>query len=96
MTTSSSTSLTRTDIVWLALMLATIVTTWTLSGSFLSAQLATGLTLLIAALKIRFVLIHFMELERTPLPVRMAFEAWPWCLAVGIYWVYLQPGLAPV
>lgn len=95
MTPLTSNPITKTDIVWLALMLATIITTWTLSGSFLSTQLATGLTLFIAALKIRFVLIHFMELNRTPLSVRMAFEAWPWCLAGGIYWFYLQPGLAP-
>ncbi|GFG83100.1 hypothetical protein MPRG_63760 (plasmid) [Mycobacterium paragordonae] len=32
---------------------------------------------LIAAVKVRYVILDFMELRGAPIPVRIAFEAWP-------------------
>jgi hypothetical protein len=32
---------------------------------------------LIAAVKVRYVVLDFMELRHAPIPVRVAFEAWP-------------------
>jgi len=39
---------------------------------------------LIAAVKVRYVMLDFMELRQAPLPVRAAFEAWPWVVAAII------------
>ena len=63
-------------LVWLFLMLATCVTTWGLSKDQFSASVATLAIILIAAIKIRLVLLHFMELRHAPLPWRLLMEAW--------------------
>lgn len=63
--------------VWLLLSVATIVTTWVLSKDEVVAAIATVATVLIAAWKVRLVLIHFMELDHAPWRVRLLFEGWP-------------------
>lgn len=69
-------------IVWLLLMTATVVLTWGLSEQGLSLRIATVATVLIAAWKVRLVLLKFMELERAPWGLRGLFEGWV-VLAVG-------------
>jgi hypothetical protein len=67
----------RVTIVWLGLMLLTCVTTWGLSKDLFSPAVAVVGTFLIVALKVRYVMLDFMELRHAPIPVRIAFEAWP-------------------
>jgi hypothetical protein len=67
-------------VVWLVLVLATGVSWWTglheRSDKGPDIALASVLLLLIAFLKVRFVLLYFMELRRSPLQLRLLFEAW--------------------
>ncbi|AYE99422.1 hypothetical protein C0J29_31160 (plasmid) [Mycobacterium paragordonae] len=67
----------RVTMVWLGLMLLTCMTTWGLSQDLFSAPVAVIGIFLIAAVKVRYVILDFMELRGAPIPVRIAFEAWP-------------------
>jgi caa(3)-type oxidase subunit IV len=67
----------RVTGVWLALMVLTCVTTWGLSKDVFSPGVAVVGIFLIAAVKVRYVMLDFMELRHAPIPVRVAFEAWP-------------------
>jgi heme/copper-type cytochrome/quinol oxidase subunit 4 len=67
----------RVTWVWLGLMALTCATTWGLSKDLFSPAVAVVGIFLIAAVKVRYVMLDFMELRRAPLPVRAAFEAWP-------------------
>jgi heme/copper-type cytochrome/quinol oxidase subunit 4 len=66
----------RVTIVWFVLMAATCISTWLLSKSAFSPAVAVVGIFLIAGIKIRFVMLDFMELRDSPIPVRVAFEAW--------------------
>ena len=57
-------------------MLATWASTWWISKDAFSARSATALVMVIAAFKVRLVLLHFMELAHAPLLPRVIFEAW--------------------
>jgi heme/copper-type cytochrome/quinol oxidase subunit 4 len=74
----------RVTFVWLALMVLTCVTTWGLSKDIFSPAVAVVGIFLIAAVKVRYVMLDFMELREAPIPVRIAFEAWPVMVAVMI------------
>jgi Prokaryotic Cytochrome C oxidase subunit IV len=67
----------RVTIVWLGLILATCITTWGLSKDVVSPAVAVVGTFVIAAVKVRYVILDFMELRNAPTTVRVAFEAWP-------------------
>ncbi len=64
-------------MVWLGLMLATCVTTWGLSKDLFGVAVAVTGIFIIAAVKVSYVMLDFMELRQAPLPVRAAFQAWP-------------------
>lgn len=66
----------RATAVWLGLMALTVLTTWVLSKSIVSPAVAVTGIFLIAALKVRFVMLDFMELRNAPAPVRRVFEGW--------------------
>jgi hypothetical protein len=85
----------RSTLVWLGLMAATCVTTWGLSKDWFSPAAAVVGTFLIATIKVRYVVLDFMELRHAPLPVRIAFEAWPAIVAVMVvgFW-FATPTLA--
>jgi hypothetical protein len=85
----------RATTVWFGLMLATCVTTWGLSKDIVSPAVAMVGTFLIAAVKVRFVLLDFMELRTAPLPVRIAFEAWISLVTVGILGFWFVTAAAP-
>jgi caa(3)-type oxidase subunit IV len=74
----------RVTWVWLALMVLTCVTTWGLSKDLFGPVVAVVGNFLIAAIKVRYVMLDFMELRRAPVPVRAAFEAWPAVVAAVI------------
>lgn len=78
----------RATIVWVLLMAATCTSTWLLSQDGISPTIAVVGIFLIAAVKVRFVMLDFMELRHAPLPVRVAFEAWivvVTCLILGFW-----------
>lgn len=74
----------RATLVWLGLMLATVVTTWGLSKNAFSPLVAVVGTFVIAAVKVRYVVLDFMELRNAPRAARIAFEAWPVVVAAMI------------
>ncbi len=82
------------SLVWMALMLATIATTWWLSKDIVAARVATVATFLIAAFKVRMVLLYFMELKHAPPVVRWIFEAWVLVATGAVIGIYLQTALA--
>jgi hypothetical protein len=85
----------RVTLVWLGLMVLTCVTTWGLSKDLFSPAIAVVGIFLIAAVKVRYVILDFMELRNAPLPVRVVAEAWPAVVAVMIlgFW-FVAPVIA--
>ena len=79
------------SLVWLLLMAATVITTWWLSKDAFSAVVGTVAIFVIAAYKVRLVLLHFMELRHAPLALRLAFEAWVLGVTAAVLGLYLQP-----
>jgi caa(3)-type oxidase subunit IV len=82
----------RVTWVWLALVVLTCVTTWGLSKDLVSPTVAVVGTFLIAAVKVRYVILDFMELRDAPIPVRIAAEAWPVVVAVMILGFWFATG----
>jgi hypothetical protein len=82
----------RVTLVWFGLVAATCTTTWGLSKEAFSPWVAVVGTFVIAAVKVRYVVLDFMELRRAPVLVRVAFEAWPAIVAAVIlgFW-FLTP-----
>jgi heme/copper-type cytochrome/quinol oxidase subunit 4 len=76
--------------VWMLLMAATILTTWGLTKDGFPVRLATIAIVLIAAIKVRLVLLHFMELRHAPLPLRLVFEGWVVVVTVALIVLYLR------
>lgn len=86
----------RSSIVWMALLLATVTTTWWLSKDIVAAKIATIATFLIAAFKVRMVLLYFMELKEAPRMVRWIFDAWVLVATASVLGIYLQTTLKAV
>ena len=84
----------RVTWVWLGLMLATCATTWGLSKDLFIPAVAVVGNFLIAAVKVTYVMLDFMELRYAPIPVRVAFQAWPVAVAAMIlgFW-FATPAL---
>jgi Prokaryotic Cytochrome C oxidase subunit IV len=74
----------RVTMVWLGLIVATCVTTWGLSKDLFSPVVAVIGIFMIAAVKVSYVMLDFMELRSAPIPVRIAFQAWPVAVAAMI------------
>jgi heme/copper-type cytochrome/quinol oxidase subunit 4 len=85
----------RVTMVWLGLMVLTCVTTWGLSKDVFSPAVAAVGIFVIAAVKVRFVMLDFMELRTAPIPVRVVFEAWPVLVAGAVillgFWFATPP-----
>jgi hypothetical protein len=84
----------RVTMVWLGLVVLTCVTTWGLSKDlFIPAVGVVGI-FVIAAVKVSYVMLDFMELRDAPIPVRVAFQAWPVVVAAMIlgFW-FATPAL---
>ena len=84
----------RVTWVWLGLVVLTCVTTWGLSQNLFSPAVAVVGNFLIAAVKVSYVMLDFMELRDAPIPVRVAFQAWPVAVAAMIlgFW-FATPAL---
>jgi hypothetical protein len=85
----------RVTLVWLGLVVLTCVTTWGLSKNLFTPAVAVVGIFLIAALKVRYVILDFMELRNAPIPVRVAFEAWPVGVAAMILGFWFATGAIP-
>lgn len=87
---------TLTTGVWLLLMLATATSTWGIQGGAATSFGASALIMLIAGIKARLVIIHFMDLGHAPWPWRLFFEAW-WVVVTAMivagFWLALPPTL---
>ena len=77
------------SIVWAALMLATCASTWLLSKNSVTPEVATVAILLIAAVKVRLVMRHFMEVRLAPLALRLVCNGWLLAVTALIVTVYL-------
>jgi hypothetical protein len=80
----------RVTAVWALLMVATCVSTWVLSKDAFSPTIAVVGIFLIAAVKVRFVMLEFMELRYAPTLLRVAFEGWivvVTCVILGLWFV---------
>ena len=75
--------------VWAALMLATCASTWLLSNNSVTPEVATVAIMVIAAVKVRFVMGHFMEVRRAPLALRCVCDGWLLAVTALIVTVYL-------
>lgn len=90
-TLASSARASRTiTVVWAVLVLATVLTLAVGAEHLIdSRKIATALVIGIAAVKVRLVGIHFMELRDAPLPLRLAFEAYCAALFVVLTVLYV-------
>ena len=66
----------RITLVWLALVAATLIS-WSFGhGRGIDVHAAGIAVIIIAFVKIRYVILDFMELRTAPLGMRVAAEAW--------------------
>ncbi len=75
--------------VWLVLIAAAVLS-WMISEHSTAAKVTTSAVVLIAALKVRLIVMHFMELRWRPRPWRMLFELWTLgvtAIILGGYWI---------
>ncbi|MEU9449039.1 cytochrome C oxidase subunit IV family protein [Streptomyces sp. NPDC048277] len=61
-------------VVWIALMVLTCASAWLLTDGPFGPAAATAGVFLIAAVKARWVILHFMELREAPIATRVFFE----------------------
>ena len=80
----------RITLVWIVLMTITCISTWGVSRDGIPLAIATVAIFLLAALKTRLVLSHFMELRNAPQRWRLLFEAWVILVTAAIAGIYLQ------
>jgi hypothetical protein len=75
--------------VWL-ILIAAAVSSWVVSEHSIAVKAATSAVVLIAALKVRLIVMHFMELRWRPRPWRILFELWILgvvAIILGGYWM---------
>ncbi|MBA3744365.1 cytochrome C oxidase subunit IV family protein [Sporichthya sp.] len=77
-------------IVWAALVIFTVIS-FLLGGEHLidNKTLAAAIVVGIAAIKIRLVGLHFMELKGAPVALRAAFEGYCVVLFVALMGIYV-------
>jgi Prokaryotic Cytochrome C oxidase subunit IV len=70
----------RVTLVWLALVAATLISRGLSHGTRPDTRAAGIAVIIIAFIKIRYVILDFMELRTAPLGMRIGAEAW--CIVV--------------
>jgi hypothetical protein len=80
----------RSTVVWLALVIVTLVS-WAVGAEHGVGSAVAVFVLGLAAIKVRFVGLDFMELRNAPLLLRGIFEAYCvilWAVLAGMYlWI---------
>lgn len=89
MTAKAHTTMRQAFFVWLFLVTATLCSGWLAEHRNVAGGIwAVSAIMLIAAIKGRVVILHFMEIKAAPWPWRITFEAWMWvvcCLIIAIW-----------
>lgn len=81
--------LSRDKLFWVLLILLSItLLSWGLSYSaVLDKKVFGALLLALAFLKVRLIVVHYMEANRAVLPLRIAYESW--IIGVGLMTIVL-------
>ena len=74
-------------LVWVVLMLATGLSWWL--GTHQGSGSATIVLMLVAFLKVRLIIMHFMEVRGAPLPLRLICEGWVIVTCSAVLGLYL-------
>jgi hypothetical protein len=87
----------RATAVWLLLVLATVCSLSLFEISRLedAHRYVSVAVLVIAAVKVRFIGLDFMEVRHSPLPLRIVFEAWLFAITGGLVTLYWLQSAAP-
>jgi len=82
----------RITIVWLLLLAATLLS-WELGHGFAlsSPQLIRAAVISVAFIKVRYVILDFMEIRNAPLAMRLVAELWVLLVAATLIALYLRP-----
>lgn len=84
----------RISAVWLALVIATCLS-WETVGDLAWTQdfrILSSIVLVIAFVKVRYVMLEFMELRHAPLAMRLVAEAWCVLVCAAVIGFYLTGG----
>lgn len=81
-------------VTWFVLVCASIATWLLVEGASVGAGGAVSLVLLIAVIKVRMIVLHYMELKHAPLRWRLVFELWPVVAASLILGIWYLTGTA--
>lgn len=89
----------RITVVWFALIVATCLS-WETVGNIdwaFDYRIPSIIVLGIAFVKVRYVMLEFMELRHAPLPMRLVAEAWSLgvCAALVAYYWLAAPWSSP-
>ncbi|MGQ0622063.1 MAG: cytochrome C oxidase subunit IV family protein [Panacagrimonas sp.] len=80
-------------LTWLFLVCASVATYVLVEGQDLNVEWAVSGVMVIAAIKARMIVLHFMELKHAPVGWRVAYELWvivATSLILGI-WLFTGP-----
>jgi hypothetical protein len=80
-------------VVWLLLVLATGASWWLSGGVGTSHAVAAAALLLLAFVKVRLIVMYFMEVHWAPIALRLGFDAWVTAVYCALLLLYLRtPG----
>jgi hypothetical protein len=83
----------RITLVWLALMLATLLSWETVGAPAANARAPGAIALVIAFVKVRYITLEFMELRGAPLIMRLFVEGWCVLVCAAVILFYWYPGM---
>lgn len=84
------------SLTWLFLVAATLATYALVERHALGVEGAVSIVMVLAAIKVRMIVLHFMELKHAPRGWRVAFEAWAILVTALILGLWFHAGGAPV
>jgi hypothetical protein len=81
-------------IVWLVLVLATAASWWLGGRASAGPDRLAGIAVLVVAfVKVRLIVRHFMEVQQAPPPLQLGLDVWIVVVCVALLVLYLQaPG----
>jgi len=83
--------LSRTTLIWLLLIAATAASVAMGHGMGVHAIRGAGAAIIVVAfIKVRFVILDFMEVRHAPLPMRIVGEAWVLLICAALILLYLK------
>ena len=86
----------RITLVWLGLVLATCLS-WEAGSDLAFAGDVRSLgvvVLVIAFIKVRYIMLEFMELRHAPLAMRLFAECWTVLVCAAVIFLFWGPGMA--